>query len=47
MARKLVIVFLLVVMAVAFNACAVGGDSVFHRGWAHVQWHILGAYTDL
>ena len=49
MAKKLALVFLLGVALIAFSGCASGGGigGTLHRGWNHIQWHILGAYKDL
>jgi hypothetical protein len=47
MVRKTFLGLLLVVAVVAFSGCAMGSGGVLHRGWNHLQWHILGAYKDL
>lgn len=31
----------------ALGGCGHGGGDVIHRGWKHIEWHLLGAYKDL
>ena len=47
MGKKIALGIMLLIVVVAFSGCAAGGGSVLHRGWNHIQWHILGAYKDL
>ncbi len=47
MLKKAALVVLLIVVGVGFSGCGYGGNSIFHRGWRHVEWHLLGAYKDL
>ncbi len=47
MAKKLGLVFMMVVVMFSFSGCASGGGDFFYRAWKHLEWHILGAYKDL
>lgn len=47
MAKKMLLVLMLVVVAIAFTGCARGGEGLFERAWKHIEWHMLGAYKDL
>ena len=47
MAKKFMLL-LVVVMAYALIGCkSHGGYGLWHRGWKHMEWHLLGAYKDL